>query len=130
MKMIIKQFKQKNYKCVYEQLAQKKYEYIIDNFEKDFSMISSENKFAYLIYLLSNEYTSQNVILLCDFLEYTDTFFFDIYSVIGFFIRQYLNSNLKDSAMKEWVVSRYDENPDSPFMQEEIVRWKGEINKN
>ena len=96
--MIIKQFKQKNYKCVYEQLAQKKYEYIIDNFEKDFSMISSENKFAYLIYLLSNEYTSQNVILLCDFLEYTDTFFFDIYSVIGFFIRQYLNSNLKDSA--------------------------------
>ena len=32
--------------------------------------------------------------------------------------------------MKEWVVSRYDENPDSPFMQEEIVRWKGEINKN
>ena len=78
-----------------------------------------------MIYLLSNEYTSQNVILLCDFLEYIDTFFFDIYSVIGFFIRQYLNSNLKDSAMKEWVVSRYGENPDSPFTQEEIARWKG-----
>lgn len=30
-----------------------KYEYKIDNFEKDFAMISSLNKFIYLIYLIS-----------------------------------------------------------------------------
>lgn len=101
-----------------------KYEYTIDNFEKDFAMISSLNKFIYLIYLISNENTFQNVILICDFLEYTDTFFFDIYSVIGFFIRQYLNSNPKDLKMKEWVISRYSENPDSPFTRDEIMSWR------
>ena len=53
-----------------------KYEYTIDNFEKDFAMISSLNKFIYLIYLISNENTFRNVVLICDFLEYTDTFFF------------------------------------------------------
>lgn len=46
-----------------------------EDYEKDFSIISSTNKFVYLIYLLSNEYTSKNVILLRDVLEYTDTFF-------------------------------------------------------
>ena len=101
MKKILKQFKKKNYKYVYEYLAMNKYEYTIDNFEKDFAMISSLNKFIYLIYLISNENTFRNVILICDFLEYTDTFFFDIYSVIGFFIRQYLNSYPKDLKMKD-----------------------------
>ncbi|WP_370806377.1 hypothetical protein [Eubacterium ventriosum] len=124
MKKILKQFKKKNYKYVYEYLAMNKYEYTIDNFEKDFAMISSLNKFIYLIYLISNENTFRNVILICDFLEYTDTFFFDIYSVIGFFIRQYLNSNPKDLKMKEWVISRYSENPDSPFTQDEIMSWR------
>lgn len=52
MKKIIKQFKKKNYKYVYEYLAMNKYEYTIDNFEKDFAMISSLNKFIYLIYLI------------------------------------------------------------------------------
>ena len=92
--------------------------------KKDFAMISSLNKFIYLIYLISNENTFRNVVLICDFLEYTDTFFFDIYSVIGFFIRQYLNSNPKDLKMKEWVISRYSENPDSPFTQNEIMSWR------
>ena len=124
MKKILKQFKKKNYKYVYEYLSLNKYEYTIDNFEKDFAMISSLNKFIYLIYLISNENTFRNVILICDFLEYTDTFFFDIYSVIGFFIRQYLNSYPKDLKMKEWVISRYSENPDSPFTQDEIMSWR------
>ena len=124
MKKILKQFKKKNYKYVYEYLAMNKYEYTIDNFEKDFAMISSLNKFIYLIYLISNENTFRNVILICDFLEYTDTFFFDIYSVIGFFIRQYLNSNPKDLKMKEWVISRYSENHYSPFTQDEIMSWR------
>ena len=47
-----------------------------------------------------------------------------IYSVIGFFIRQYLNSYPKDLKMKEWVISRYSENPDSPFTQDEIMSWR------
>ena len=44
MKKILKQFKKKNYKYVYEYLAMNKYEYTIDNFEKDFAMISSLNR--------------------------------------------------------------------------------------
>lgn len=127
MKNIIRLFKKRNYCSVYEILKRENYEYTLENFYKDFKCIDSMNKYCYLIYLLSIERTVKNTLLLCDFLIYTDTFFFDINHVIKMFIQQILTLFPGDVAVLEWVVSTYDGHPDSPFGEEELRAFKAKI---
>lgn len=124
MKEIIKQWKKQNYSFVYEQLLKKKFDYTLNNFEKYFSSINSQDKFCYLIYLLSMENTPRNTILVCDFLLYTDTFFFNVHPVIKMFLQQSLNIYPFDISIINWIVDTYDNHPDSPFSCEEINMYK------
>ena len=95
--------------------------------QKDFAKVSSADKFCYLVYLLSKEYTIYNTLLLCDFLMYTDTFFYDIHSVIQMFIRRALELFPKDTTLLEWVVSTYETHPDTPFEEKEIIAFKKQL---
>ena len=83
---LIRLWKERDYHSVYEILKAEEYDYTIGNIEKDFAKVSSTDKFCYLIYLLSKDYSVKNTLLLCDFLMYTDTFFYDIHPVIQMFI--------------------------------------------
>lgn len=128
MNKIIKQWKNGNYNFVYEYLKSKNYNYTLDNLEKDFSLIKSKDKYSYLIYLLSRENTPKNAILLCDVLLYTDTFFCDIHPVIYLFLQQSLLLHPFDVSIINWIVSVYDNHPDSPFSYEEIDMYKNKLN--
>ena len=128
LKKIIKQWKNGNYNYVYETLKLKNYDYTLDNLEKDFSSIKSKDKYSYLIYLLSKENTPQNVILLCDTLLYTDTFFFDIHPVIYMFLQQSLILHPFDISILKWIISVYDNHPDSSFSHEVINTYKNKLN--
>lgn len=128
LKKIIKQWKNGNYNYVYETLKTKNYDYTLDNLVKDFSSIKSKDKSSYLIYLLSRENTPQNAILLCDALLYTDTFFFDIHPVIHLFLKQSLMLHPFEISILKWIISVYDNNPDSPFSHKEINIYKDKLN--
>lgn len=127
MKEIIKQWKKRNYSFVYIQLLKKNFDYTLDNFEKYFSSIDGQNKFCYLVYLISMENTPRNAILLCEVLLYTDTFFFSIHPVIKMFLQQSLNIYPFDISIINWIVDTYDNNPDSPFSFEEINIYKSKL---
>jgi len=75
MKKLSQLWKKYNYNSIYDVLSEKNYNYTLENIERDFNKIDSSNKFCYLIYLLSRDYSVKNVLLICDFLTYTDTFF-------------------------------------------------------
>lgn len=130
MKEIIKQWKKQNYSFVYEQLKEKNFEYTLDNLERNFASISSQNKYCYLIYLLSMEDTPHNALLLCDFLIYIDTFFYDIHPVIYMFLQKSLMCHPFDKTILRWVLTTYENHPDSPFSYDEIQLYKSKINNN
>lgn len=120
LKDIIKQWKKHDYNYVYTNLHKMGYSYTLDNFDRDFKKIKSEDRFSYLIYLLSKEYTPQNVILLCDLLTFTDTFFYDIHPVIHMFLKQALLEFPSDKLLLQWISCNYEGHPDSPFSKDKI----------
>ncbi len=128
MKELIRLWKNREYKTLYAILSKKEYDYTIDNIEKDFGMVSSMDKFCYLVYLLSNEYSVKNTLLICDFLTYTDTFFHDIHPVIRMLIQRALESFPTDKTLLEWVVSAYENHPDTPFSETELRNFKELLN--
>ena len=127
MKEVIRLWKKREFYSVYTILEEKGYEYTIDKFEKDFSKVSSADKYCYLIYLLAKDYSVNNTLLLCEFLLYTDTFFFDIHSVIQMFIRRALELFPMDGILLEWIVLTYENHPDSPFDKAEILAFKKQL---
>ena len=124
MRELIRLWKKQDYHSVYEILKTKEYDYTIDNLEKDFAKVSSTDKFCYLIYLLSKDFSVKNTLLLCDFLMYTDTLFYDIHPVIQMFILRALELFPKEPKLIEWVISTYETHPDSPFGETEMNAFK------
>ena len=127
VKELIQLWKDREYHSIYAILKEKEYDYTIDNLEKDFGKISSMDKFCYLIYLLSNDYSVKNTLLVCDFLMYTDTFFYDIHPVIRMIVQRAIELFPTESILLEWVISTYENHPDSPFEESEIAAFKERI---
>ena len=124
MKQIGRLLKEHDFRTVYESLNEINYNYTIENFERDFKKNDSADKFCYLVYLISKEKIPANVLLLCDFLMYTDTFFYDVHAVIYDYLCQIMRLFPDDKKVLEWVVATYDSHPDSPFHVDEIEEFK------
>lgn len=132
MKPILRLLKKGNYNAVYCKLKENNYEYTLDNLKKDFSNIDSKDMFCYLIYLLSKDRSINHTLLICDFLMYTDTFFYDIYPVIKMIVQHTLSlSNLNSSSveLKRWVLDIFWGNPDCPFNTLEMEQYAMDILK-
>ena len=124
MKELLHLWKKRDYHSIFCALKQANYDYTIDNLERDFGRIPSIEKFCYLIYLLSNDFSVKNVILVCDFLMYTDTFFYDIHPVVHMITLRALEMHPTESALLEWIVSNYENHPESPYKEVEIISLK------
>lgn len=129
MKKLTSLWKKREYHSIYVILKEKGYDYTIDNLEKDFSNVSSMDKFCYLVYLLSKDYSVKNTLLMCDFLTYTDTFFYDIHSVIRMFTQRALELFPTNLTLLKWIVLTYENHPDSPYEKKEITAFKARLNK-
>jgi hypothetical protein len=128
VKELTRLLKEHQYYSVYFFLKEKKYDYTIENLERDFVKVSSSDKFCYIIYLLSKDFTVKNTLLLCDFLMFTDTFFYDIHPVIQMFIRRALELFPNETTLLQWIISVYENHPDSPFKESEIITFKEQLN--
>ncbi len=127
MKSLARLWKEYDYHSIYTILKERKYNYTLENIESDFGKIDSNNKFCYLVYLLSREYSVRNVLLICNFLMYTDTFFYDIHPVIRMIVQHAVEFFPTDNALLEWIISTYENHPDSPFTNEEINKYRAKI---
>lgn len=127
MKKLALLWKQREYHSIYIILKERGYDYTIDNLEKDFSSVESMDKFCYLVYLLSNDYSVKNALLMCEFLTYTDTFFYDIHPVIRMFTQRALELFPNNPALLTWIVGTYENNPDSPYRETEIADFKEQL---
>ena len=115
---------------LYRELAAEHYDYTLENFTRDFNKISSEKKFAYLHYLIANEETPELHLLVCDFLLYTDTFFFDIYPVVKWHLKRALEISPNSVEVLGWIIGIFaNGNPDSPFSGEELRAYNERLNE-
>lgn len=130
MKKVIKEWEKGNYNFVYKQLKEKNFQYTLDNLERNFASINSQNKYCYLIYLLSMEDTPHNTLLLCDFLIYIDSFFYDIHPVIYMFLQKSLICHPFDITILKLILTTYGNHPNSPFSHDEIQSYRNKIDNN
>lgn len=79
--------------------------------------------FCYLLYLISNENTPKHTILLCDYLVYSGTFFYNRETVIRYLLDNCLVKSGNDITLIEWILSMYEYNPDSPYNEKEIANF-------
>lgn len=79
--------------------------------------------FCYLLYVVSNENTPKHTILLCDYLMYSGTFFYNRETVIRYLLDNCLVKNGNDITLIEWILSMYEYNPDSPYNEKEIANF-------
>ncbi len=124
MKNITKLLKMHDFKTLYALLKDEEYRYSLENFERDFKKNISSDKFSYLVYLNAREKSVKNILLLCEFLLYTDTFFYDIHPVIYDYLCQGLCLFPKNNELLKWIIAVYESHPDSPFDSYEIEKIK------
>jgi hypothetical protein len=129
LKKIIKQLKKGEYNYVYNSLKEIKYNYSLDNLSKDFSSVGYKDMYCYLIYLISVEHNPNYYILLCDYIYYIGTFFYDIYPVIHMFMKQALKEYPYNKSIIEWIISTFENHPDSPFSIDELKFLKSKLNQ-
>ena len=127
MKMIIKKLKNGEFNYVYNSLKERGYNYSLDNLSKDFSTVDNKDMYCYLIYLLPVERSPFYYILLCDYILYLGTFFYDIHSVIHMFMKQALAEHKYNKAIINWIIATYENHPDSPFSDNELSFLKSKL---
>lgn len=125
-KDFLKLWKQKDFKAVYYYLENIHFEYKLDTFEKLVAGLNVNEIFNYLVYLVSVQPSTKNVIFVCEYLLYIDPIFYDIYSVIGMFLRYKLSLGI-DEALKKWILMIFEGSPDSPFSIEELNEMKKKL---
>lgn len=108
---------------MYDELKKADFDYTLDNLEREFSSVDGRDMFCYLLYLISNENTPANTILLCDYLVYSETFFYNRETVIRYLLDNCLMKNGNDITLIEWILSVYEYNPSSPYSEEEIAEF-------
>lgn len=128
MNEIQKNLNKGNYQEVYQELKSRKYCYSIDNFTRDFKKISSEKKFSFLHYVIANEESPALHILICEFLMYTDTFFYDIYSVIKWHLKRALEISPGNTSVLQWIICTFSDFSGSPFSEDELSDYKKILN--
>lgn len=112
-----------DFQFVYDELKKSDFEYTLENIEKEFSSVDNRDMFCYLLYLISNENTPKYTILLCDYLMYSGTFFYNRETVIRYLLDNCLVKNGNDITLIEWILSMYEYNPDSPYNEKEIANF-------
>lgn len=112
-----------DFQFVYDELKKSDFEYTLENIEKEFSSVDNRDMFCYLLYVVSNENTPKHTILLCDYLMYSGTFFYNRETVIRYLFDNCLVKNSNDITLIEWILSMYEYNPDSPYNEKEIANF-------
>ena len=85
-----------DFQFVYDELKKSDFEYTLENIEKEFSSVDNRDMFCYLLYLISNENTPKHTILLCNYLMYSGTFFYNRETVIRYLLDNCLVKNGND----------------------------------
>ena len=125
--MVIKQLKNGEFNYVYNFLKEIQYNYSLDNLSKDFSSVDSKDMYCYLIYLLSVEHSPFYYILLCDYILYLGTFFYNIHPVIHMFMKQALEEYTYNKSIINWIIVTYENHPESPFSNDELEFLKSKL---
>lgn len=117
------------YNDVYNYLDTIKFSYSLEDFAKISNGISSEKKYAYLTYAISKKETVERHLLICEFLLFTDTFFYDVYVVLKWHLKRALEISPNNIKVLQWIVSTFNNHPDSPFNKEELLEYNSILMK-
>lgn len=112
------------YNQLYEKLNSLNFQYNIEEFTRTFNKVSSEKKYAYLMYVIARAETPELHILMCNFLLFTDTFFFDMYPVQRWHLKRALEISPNNKSVLGWIIDIFNLHPDCPFTKEEMKQYR------
>jgi len=111
------------YQQLYEKLEARHYAYTLENVTRDFKEVSSEKKYTYLMYAIACSETPELHLLICDMLLFTDTFFFDMYTLQKWHLKRALEISPNNVQVLQWITCTFSGHPDSPFSKEELTAY-------
>ena len=111
------------YNALYGKLEDINFQYDLEEFTKIFKRVSSEKKYAYITYVIAKSETPDLHILICDFLLYTDLFFHDMYTVQKWHLKRALEISPNNKQVLQWITCTFNDNPSSPFSEEELIAY-------
>jgi hypothetical protein len=111
------------YSTLYEKLEEMNFHYDLEEYTKCFKGINSEKKYAYLTYVMARCETPDLHLLICDFLSFTDTFFFDRYTVQKWHLKRALEISPNNVKVLQWITCTFNDHPDPPFSEEELSEY-------
>lgn len=98
----------------------------IANFKED---VPPEKIYSFLTYVLAQEDSANNRILLCHYLMFMNEFFDDIYTVVKYHVLRPAHTREEQQELYEWTLFNFDDgHPDSPFSDEELNQMKQWLN--
>ena len=115
------------YRALYEKLEEDKFQYIIEEYSKAFSNVSSEKKYTYLTYAIAKLETPDLHLLICDLLLYTDLFFDDMYTLQKWHLKRALEISPNNKEVLQWIVDIFSNHPDSPFNGDELSYYNKKL---
>lgn len=127
MKKVIKCLKKQLYKDAFELLEKEQYQYSLESLVKDFSDIDHMNLYCFLTYVLSIKENSSFHLLICDFLIFQGTFFYDIYPVIRWHLNIALKQDNNNLNTLNWIIEMFYEHPGSPYSDSELAAFAKDI---
>lgn len=124
MNKFAKMLSKGEYNQLYEVLESIHFQYDLVGFACLFKKVSSEKKYAYLTYAISRAETPELHLLVCDFVLFTDTFFYDMYPVQKWHLKRALEIAPNNIKVLQWIISIFDSHPDCPFSEEEMAQYR------
>ena len=117
-----------DFKNLYEELNQVGFVFSVENMEKHFKKAIPSMKFAFLQYVLARNETVNIHILICEMIMFTDVFFCDWYSVVWWHLKRALEISPQNAEVLKWIISTFDNHPDSPISEHEMTHYKNALN--
>jgi hypothetical protein len=109
------------YNPLYQKLEEFGFRYDLEEFTKTFNGVCGEKKYAFLMYAIAKNETPALHLLICDLLSYTDTFFFDKYTLQKWHLKRALEISPNNVDVLQWVTCTFNGHPDSPFDADELL---------
>jgi hypothetical protein len=116
-----------SYNALYQKLEEIHFCYDLEGFAKTFEGVGSEKKYAFLMYAIAKNEKPDLHLLICDLLSYTDTFFFDRYTLQKWHLKRALEISPNNIQALQWIICTFDGHPDSPFSTEELVNYSKKL---
>lgn len=121
--MLQKYMREGMYKEIYDELDANM-KFTLNDLMSLFPGTQSHEVYLFMMYAISKEETPERHLAICDNLMFMDPYISGSYSLIRWHLERALEVCPGNIETIQWIVDSFSNNPDSPFGEEELLRFQ------